>query len=234
MMSHVFSNMRVKVSKKKRRFQDGDFDLDLTYITPRIIVMGFPCEGVQQYYRNPMSEVQRFLETKHPNQYKVYNLCGESNRCYSPEKFQGRAERVCLYDHMAPPMELVKPFCESVKSWLDADPNHVVAIHCKAGKGRAGTMTCCLLLHLGLFPKADEAITYYGNTRTHDGKGVTIPSQKRYIRWYHDRILYGPVPALPRQVFSVVIFVDRETCIWSSRMMERSSLARHTAKGSAI
>jgi len=61
--------VRGKVSKKKIRFQKDGFDLDLTYITPRILAMGFPSEGTEGWIRNPMAEVQRFFEEYHPGRY---------------------------------------------------------------------------------------------------------------------------------------------------------------------
>ena len=46
------------VSGKRRRFQDGQYDLDITYITPRVIAMSFPASSyVETTYRNSASEV---------------------------------------------------------------------------------------------------------------------------------------------------------------------------------
>lgn len=83
--------MRHMVSLKKKRFEEDGFDLDLTCefllylstlyptcsfidITPRIIAFGFPSEGREAMYRNPMEEVQRFFETRHKDHYWIYNL----------------------------------------------------------------------------------------------------------------------------------------------------------------
>ena len=80
--------VRSLVSKQKRRWDADGFNLDLTYITDSIIAMGFPSEGTEGLFRNPLSEVQRFLKERHGEQFRVYNLCIE--RSYKPEKFAGR------------------------------------------------------------------------------------------------------------------------------------------------
>jgi hypothetical protein len=59
----TMNSLRGVVSKKKRRFQKDGFDLDLSYITPQILAMGFPSIGSDASYRNPMPEVQRFFNT---------------------------------------------------------------------------------------------------------------------------------------------------------------------------
>ena len=51
------------VSKKKRRFQDSDFDLDMSYITEKVIAMGFPSTGIEKMYRNSLSDIIKFFQT---------------------------------------------------------------------------------------------------------------------------------------------------------------------------
>lgn len=38
-------------------FQDDKYDLDLTYIFPRIIAMGLPADGIKSIYKNSIENV---------------------------------------------------------------------------------------------------------------------------------------------------------------------------------
>ncbi|WOG82347.1 hypothetical protein DCAR_0101511 [Daucus carota subsp. sativus] len=178
------------VSQNKRRYQEGGFDLDLTYITENIIAMGFPAGDmssgffgfVEGFYRNHMEEVIKFLETYHKGRYKVYNLCSE--RLYDASLFEGKVACFPFDDHNCPPIQLIISFCRSAYSWLKQDIENVVVVHCKAGMARTGLMISSLLLYLKFFPTAEESIDYYNQKRCFDGKGLVLPSQIRYVKYF--------------------------------------------------
>jgi len=174
------STLKGAVSKKKRRFVMDGFDLDLTYITNRIIAMGFPADGTESIYRNDMADVQRFLNTRHPGHYKVYNLCSE--RKYDHAKFENRVLEFPFDDHNNCAFEDLPFFCKDVADFLSEDDKNVAIIHCKAGKGRTGLLITIFLLYCGEWHTASEALRYYAFARTQNQKGVTIASQ---IRWVH-------------------------------------------------
>ncbi|CAI0406186.1 unnamed protein product [Linum tenue] len=118
--------------------------------------------------------------------YKVYNLCAE--RLYDASRFEGKVACFPFDDHNCPPLQLIPLFCQSAYSWLKADIQNVVVVHCKAGMGRTGLMICCLLLFLKFFPTAEEAIDFFNQKRCIDGKALVLPSQIRYVK-YFERIL---------------------------------------------
>ncbi|KAF9068857.1 hypothetical protein BDP27DRAFT_1383426 [Rhodocollybia butyracea] len=126
--------LRRIVSGNKTRFKDGNLkiDLDLAYITDQVIIMGFPASGIEGYYRNRREDAKRFLDHRHGNNYW--------------STFDGRVSRYPFPDHHAPPLAIMSLVAREMKVWLDGSPQRVAVLHCKAGKGRSGTMACAYLL----------------------------------------------------------------------------------------
>lgn len=125
---NLASIIQAKVSKDRNRFVNDQFDLDLTYITPRIIAMAFPAEGLESAYRNSLADVADLLEVEHGRNYMVYNL---SERSYDVSKLNHQVIEMGWPDHQSPPLKLLFILVMSIHSWLIGDPEHVVCIHCK-------------------------------------------------------------------------------------------------------
>ena len=50
--------IRKLVSGKRVRFEQDGVNLDLTYITSRVIAMSYPSSGFESMYRNPVGDVK--------------------------------------------------------------------------------------------------------------------------------------------------------------------------------
>uniref|UniRef100_A0A8C6A8Q3 Phosphatidylinositol 3,4,5-trisphosphate 3-phosphatase TPTE2-like n=1 Tax=Marmota marmota marmota TaxID=9994 RepID=A0A8C6A8Q3_MARMA len=166
------------VSGNKRRYTKDGFDLDLTYITERIIAMSFPSSGKQSFYRNPIQEVARFLDLKHENHYQVYNLCSE--RSYDPKYFHNRIHRIMIDDHNVPTLKEMVVFSKEANAWMAQDDKNILVIHCKGGKGRTGTMVCACLLACGMFLTAESRYVRYFEKVKSDYKW-DLPLRQNFI-----------------------------------------------------
>ena len=181
--------MRHKVSKKKKRLKDTidsvEFDLDLTEVTPRLIAMGFPSTGLEATYRNSAAELRDYIDRKHgglTNDVKLYNLCAEQS--YPAEASEGKFSRFPFRDHEPPPLGMFAFFCSDVDDFVQKDSNNVAMAHCKAGKGRTGVMLAAYLVWSGRCATAEAALAFYAAKRTNNRKGVTIPSQRRFVDYF--------------------------------------------------
>jgi len=189
------------VSKKKRRFENEFFDLDMAYITDRVVAMGFPSSGCETIYRNSLTDIKKFIDVYYKDKgAKIYNLCIEKERIYSKFLFNNNSINTPLHlidqscsncpvglfpfkDHNPPPIKLILEFCIDICIYLTKNPDAVALIHCKAGKGRTGLMIICYMIFTEL-ADAQTAIKHYAYMRTFNNKGVTIPSQIRFIRYF--------------------------------------------------
>ncbi|CAF0790542.1 unnamed protein product [Didymodactylos carnosus] len=171
--------------------------------------MGYPADRYEGVYRNNIEDVSRFLSLKHGNKFYVYNLCVEKERQYNSTRFKNQ---VCsdftFEDHNPPPLKMILSFCQHAESQLKDQQDRTLVIHCKAGKGRTGVMSCCFLLNYYRMEYNDplDTLRYYAQQRTSNEKvcvlcstseillkvthfpslfqGVTIPSQRRYVEYF--------------------------------------------------
>ena len=143
--------------------------------------------------RHSLSEVRTFLDAKHKGLYAMVNLCDE--RDYQDADFP-RAARIMRYpfeDHHAPALRALHAFCERAHAFMNLDGRHVLAVHCKAGKGRTGVMVAAYLLFSRhpVCSSADTAMHFFRAARTTDLDAVNQPSQVRYVQLY-EKVLQTP------------------------------------------
>mmetsp|Transcript_6264 Transcript_6264/g.23542 ORF Transcript_6264/g.23542 Transcript_6264/m.23542 type:complete len:366 (-) Transcript_6264:1396-2493(-) len=171
----------------KTRHRAESHNLDFTYVTDRLCAMSFPASGIESLWRNHIDETQRFLNAKHPNSYLIVNLSG---REYEYGKLNNSVIDYAFPDHHNPPIELLFVVCEKIHEFMMKDERNIVIVHCLAGRGRTGTICACYLCFNGMFDNGSQALDYFAQKRSRESKGVTQPSQRRYVQYFSE-ILHG-------------------------------------------
>ena len=185
------------LSKRTERYTEEGFDLDLTYITERIIAMSFPASGVESVYRNCLRDVAKMLMNKHGENYLVFNL---SERRYDISKLNNQVLDFGWPDHLAPSLDRLCSICKSISSWLDSDSRHVAVVHCVGGKGRTGVVVAAYLHYSSICNTPESALDKFAMQRFFNEKhGVNQPSQRRYVYYFAD-LLAGQLIAHNRPV----------------------------------
>ncbi len=221
MKGKIATTLRAAVSQNKRRYKKNGFDLDLTYITSRVIAMSAPALGGSATWRNDCHVVSRFLSLRHYASFFIFNLCDTyfssdgSMGNYHPQLFFNQMQRIPFEDHGPPLLSEMIHFCREASKWLLCDPSHVICVHCKGGKGRTGVMIAAILLwskhrkcamdamELFTFRRTenydpamgiDEGAIVFGSKKQ-PNRGVDGPSQQRYL-FYLEAMLYHGVQPL--------------------------------------
>ncbi|XP_042698595.2 tensin-3 isoform X16 [Chrysemys picta bellii] len=194
-MSHVTRTTSGSFSKSSsfccdKVSQSADFDhimeegyeLDLTYITERIIAVSFPASCSEETYVHNLQDVTRMLKSKHGDNYLVLNL---SEKRYDLTKLNPKIMDVGWPDLHAPPLDKMCTICKAMESWLNSDPQHVVVIHCRGGKGRIGVVISSYMHFTNVSASADQALDRFAMKKFFDDKVSTLmqPSQKRYVHF---------------------------------------------------
>ncbi|XP_071660783.1 tensin-3 isoform X5 [Patagioenas fasciata] len=158
------------------------YELDLTYITERIIAVSFPASCSEETYLRNLQDVTRMLKSKHGDNYLVLNL---SEKRYDLAKLNPKIMDVGWPDLHAPPLDKVCTICKAMESWLNNDPQHVVVIHCRGGKGRIGVVISSYMHFTNVSASADQALDRFAMKKFFDDKVSALmqPSQRRYVQF---------------------------------------------------
>ncbi|KAJ8276851.1 hypothetical protein GJAV_G00068620 [Gymnothorax javanicus] len=175
------------------------YELDLTYITERIIAVSFPRGCSEGTYLHNLQDVTRMLRSKHADNYLVINL---SERRYDLTRMNPKTFDMGWPDLHAPALDKICSICKAMENWLNAHPQHVVVIHCRGGKDRIGVIISSYVYFTNISASADQALDRFAMRKFYDDKvsGLMTPSQKRYV-WILNSLLTGAMKMNPSPLF---------------------------------
>ncbi|KAL6101292.1 tns1 [Pungitius sinensis] len=162
---------------------DESYELDLIYITERIISVSFPGSVEEQSYAANLREVASMLRSKHGHNYLLFNL---SEKRYDISEHNPKVLDFGWPDHHAPALDKICSICKAMDTWLSADSHNVVVIHNKGNRGRTGVVVAAYMHYSNISASADQALDRFAMKRFYEDKVLPVgqPSQKRYVEYF--------------------------------------------------
>ncbi|KAM4559273.1 tensin-1 isoform 10-T10 [Odontesthes bonariensis] len=162
---------------------EENYELDLVYITERIISVSFPSSVEEQSYAANLREVASMLLSKHGHNYLLFNL---SEKRYDISQLNPKVLDFGWPDHHAPALDKICSICKAMDTWLSADSHNVVVIHNKGNRGRTGVVVAAYMHYSNISASADQALDRFAMKRFYEDKVLPVgqPSQKRYVEYF--------------------------------------------------
>uniref|UniRef100_A0A8D3DUK8 Tensin 1 n=1 Tax=Scophthalmus maximus TaxID=52904 RepID=A0A8D3DUK8_SCOMX len=162
---------------------EESYELDLIYITERIISVSFPSSVDEQSYAANLQEVASMLRSKHGHNYLLFNLSEKRNDI---SQLNPKVLDFGWPDHHAPALDKICSICKAMDTWLTADSHNVVVIHNKGNRGRTGVVVAAYMHYSNISASADQALDRFAMKRFYEDKVLPVgqPSQKRYVEYF--------------------------------------------------
>nr|XP_058164154.1 tensin-2 isoform X6 [Dasypus novemcinctus] len=159
------------------------WDLDLTYVTERILAAAFPARPDEQRHRGHLRELAHVLQSKHRDKYLLFNL---SEKRHDLSRLNPKVQDFGWPELHAPLLDKLCSICKAMETWLSADPQHVVVLYCKGSKGKLGVIVSAYMHYSKISAGADQALATLTMHKFCEDKVAAElqPSQRRYISYF--------------------------------------------------
>uniref|UniRef100_A0AAY4B9X9 Tensin 1 n=1 Tax=Denticeps clupeoides TaxID=299321 RepID=A0AAY4B9X9_9TELE len=176
-----------------------DSEVDLVYITERIISLSFTGCSDDHSYTSHLKDVVSMLRNKHGEHYLLLNL---SERRNDLTKLNPKVLDFGWSDHHAPALDKICAICKAMDTWLNTEPHNVVVLHNKGNRGRTGVVVASYMHYSNISGSADQALDRFAMRRFYEDKALPMsqPSQRRYVQ-YFSGLLSGQIKINNKPLF---------------------------------
>uniref|UniRef100_A0AAQ4RYM7 Tensin 1 n=1 Tax=Gasterosteus aculeatus aculeatus TaxID=481459 RepID=A0AAQ4RYM7_GASAC len=172
------------LSRNQSVAMEESHEVDLVYITERIISVCFPAGAEERSYTTNLKEVATMLRSKHGEHYLILNL---SEWRSDLSTLNPKVVEFGWPDNHAPALDKICSMCKAIDTWLNGDPRNVVVLHNKGNRGRTGVAVAAYMHYSNISASADQALDRFSMRRFYEDKALPAaqPSQIRYVRYFN-------------------------------------------------